>query len=319
MGAFLTPAPAQLTGGIAAAVFVTMGALLIPYMGFGLYFVVVVFGQICCSLVLDHVGFLGIPKLPFTRLRAAAAGMCLLGATLAVVQHTTVSREVSVPLGLLHAILACCAGAHLGATCGRPRTPASLPHPSPGRARGPALAPLPLAPGAAGPLQACVNRHLSTKLARPAEAALVNCLVGSVVMAVVSLIAVVTTPGGMGSLSDTTPPMYLGGVIGIALVMSAILFAGRVGVGTYFTLVILGQLVTSAIYDAVGAFAHRQRGVGVLAILGIIAVAGGGACFGYAKHLATKPSKEPAAAVEAADVEPPEGHYSEFPGERADE
>lgn len=157
-----------------------------------------------------------------------------------------------------------------------------------------------------------MNRHLGTKLARPAEAALVNCLVGSVVMAVVSVIAMVTAPGGVGSLDDTTPPMYLGGVIGIALVVSAILFAGRVGVGTYFTLIILGQLVTSAIYDATGAFAHHKHGVGVLTVLGIVTVAGGGACFGYAKHLATTAAKAPAAAVETADVE----HYAEMPEDR---
>lgn len=102
-------------------------------MGFGLYFVLVVFGQICCSLVLDHVGFLGVPKLPFTRLRAAAAGLCLLGAVMAVIQHTTVSHEVSVAVGLLHAFLACCAGTLIRAPRVQHRTAVSRLTPCPPR------------------------------------------------------------------------------------------------------------------------------------------------------------------------------------------
>jgi bacterial/archaeal transporter family-2 protein len=49
----------ECTGGIAAAIYVAMGPVLIPRLGFALWAICVVSGQISCGVILDHVGFLG--------------------------------------------------------------------------------------------------------------------------------------------------------------------------------------------------------------------------------------------------------------------
>ena len=58
-------------GGFIGAVFVTGAAFLGPRIGFGLFFVVLVAGQLSASLVIDHYAFLkGLPQKRITWARA---------------------------------------------------------------------------------------------------------------------------------------------------------------------------------------------------------------------------------------------------------
>lgn len=51
-------------GGLLGATFVTLSIILVAKVGFALYFVSAVTGQILASIAMDSYGFLGYTKLP---------------------------------------------------------------------------------------------------------------------------------------------------------------------------------------------------------------------------------------------------------------
>ncbi len=79
------PIPRKLMylGGAFGVVYVTSTIYLSPIIGFGLFFTAMVFGQMFASNVYDHISFLGVPRHPFTVVKAviflpAIAGLALL-------------------------------------------------------------------------------------------------------------------------------------------------------------------------------------------------------------------------------------------------
>lgn len=66
-------------GGPLGAVIVLAGATLAPKLGAAAFIALVVGGQILCSMVLDHFGLMGLPKVPMTEGRIVGAVLVVIG------------------------------------------------------------------------------------------------------------------------------------------------------------------------------------------------------------------------------------------------
>ena len=70
----------QWTGGVLGAVFVTLSVVLTPKLGTATTFGLVITGQLMASLLLDHLGWLGVPQHSLNWPRVAGIVLILLGA-----------------------------------------------------------------------------------------------------------------------------------------------------------------------------------------------------------------------------------------------
>ncbi|HMX41034.1 MAG TPA: DMT family transporter, partial [Saprospiraceae bacterium] len=78
-----TQAPKFLwSAGLLGAFYVTAMVLLVPKLGMALSFGLVVAGQMLCSLVMDHYGWLGSPVQPISFLRVVGVACIVLGVVL---------------------------------------------------------------------------------------------------------------------------------------------------------------------------------------------------------------------------------------------
>ena len=74
--------PAAWLGGLYGAVFVVAAAYAVPKLGVATTIVLMVAGQMMLSLILDHFGFMGVPKQPITMTRLAGVAMLIGGVLL---------------------------------------------------------------------------------------------------------------------------------------------------------------------------------------------------------------------------------------------
>ena len=74
--------PAAWLGGLYGAVFVVASAYAVPRLGVATTIVLMVAGQMMLSLILDHFGFMGVPKQPITLTRLAGVAMLIGGVLL---------------------------------------------------------------------------------------------------------------------------------------------------------------------------------------------------------------------------------------------
>ncbi len=70
------------TGGFCGAVVLSATTTIAPRLGAASMIALVMFGQVVCSLVLDHFGLFGLTPQPVTGKRFAAAALLLAGAAL---------------------------------------------------------------------------------------------------------------------------------------------------------------------------------------------------------------------------------------------
>ncbi len=70
------------TGGLCGAVVLSATTTIAPRLGTASMIALVMFGQVLCSLVLDHFGLFGLAPQPLTSKRCAAAALLLAGAAL---------------------------------------------------------------------------------------------------------------------------------------------------------------------------------------------------------------------------------------------
>lgn len=70
------------TGGLCGAVVLSATTATAPRLGTAGMIALVMAGQVLCSLLLDHFGVLGLPVLPVSARRLAAAALLLAGAAL---------------------------------------------------------------------------------------------------------------------------------------------------------------------------------------------------------------------------------------------
>jgi transporter family-2 protein len=70
------------TGGLLGASFIATGILMVPRLGAATTLVLVVVGQMVCSLLVDHFGVLGVPQHSASPVRLAGAALLILGVVL---------------------------------------------------------------------------------------------------------------------------------------------------------------------------------------------------------------------------------------------
>jgi len=71
-------------GGLCGALVVTSAIIGIPRIGAGGVVIFTMLGQLTASIVLDHFGWLGVPRFPASPIRLAGVALVFLGAVLAM-------------------------------------------------------------------------------------------------------------------------------------------------------------------------------------------------------------------------------------------
>ena len=69
-------------GGILGAFFVTSTVILVPRIGVALTFSLIIAGQMLITLVIDHLGWLGVPEKPISLLRVLGVTLITIGVVL---------------------------------------------------------------------------------------------------------------------------------------------------------------------------------------------------------------------------------------------
>ncbi len=124
------------------------------------------------------------------------------------------------------------------------------------------------------PIQASVNAKLGSFLKAPLLAALVNFIVGSIILI---LMVLITRPSNNLLQTIKTAPLHtwMGGLIGAIYVSSVIFLVPRLGAALSFALIVAGQLVFSLAIDHFGLFGIPVQPVNWGRILGVFLILGG--------------------------------------------
>lgn len=69
-------------GGLLGGIFIATGILMVPRLGAATTLVLLVVGQMVCSVLVDHFGILGVPQHDASPLRLAGAALLVLGVVL---------------------------------------------------------------------------------------------------------------------------------------------------------------------------------------------------------------------------------------------
>ncbi|MEQ9464912.1 MAG: DMT family transporter [Haliea sp.] len=237
-------------GGLLGAFNVTMAVYLAPKLGALTLALSIICGQVLASVVLDHNGWLGYPRIELSLER-------LLGAVLIVAGVLLVARANP---------LEAAAGSRHGA----------LPNKSPGRYF---LLACSIAVGCSLASQAGINAELRTALSSPVQAAFFSFLLGTLALALVT-----ATTGRdwfrPGALAATPWWAWLGGFLGAFIVTMSVFLAPRLGALTLAIAIICGKVFASLVLDQQGWLGYPRvplttpRAIGtVLMVLGVLLVA----------------------------------------------
>lgn len=230
----------ELCGGACGASFLLCSVFAAPRLGVALFFSLAVAGQLASSLAIDALGCLDFRAVPVSRAKAACVLGALLGALLS-------SLEEVGPRAIVEGAAAAAASADAGVA------PSLW------------LLPLVVVGGALQPLQAAINTRLATLLPHKVQAAAVSLLVSTCICAVLLLLLPVlgaAPPLGVVAerfASHAAPWMALGGVCIATVVVGGVFLPVRLGTAVYFTWYLVGELLVSLIFDAVGAFGIAVR------------------------------------------------------------
>lgn len=125
------------------------------------------------------------------------------------------------------------------------------------------------------PLQAIINNSLRVAVGSGAVfAALINFLVGSVILVVVC-VASGEKWGSVLKLSSVAPWQLMGGLLGAMFVFGTTLLAPRIGVATMLSLVIAGQVLASLVFDRIGILGLVERELSAPRAVGAVLVIAG--------------------------------------------
>lgn len=120
--------------------------------------------------------------------------------------------------------------------------------------------------------QGPIYTRMAHLLDGPVQAAMLAFAVGAA-----ALFAILVLSGGPMPRRDAmgTVPwwIWLGGLIGVYVVLTSILAIPRLGVASYMVCVIMGQLAASYAYDRFGAFGMPVREFTSLNLIGLLMVA----------------------------------------------
>ncbi|MEO0423201.1 MAG: DMT family transporter [Pseudomonadota bacterium] len=123
------------------------------------------------------------------------------------------------------------------------------------------------------PVMAALNGRLGTHLGNPTLAAAILFAVALVTALV--LMALQGRQVALSGLGTASAPLYLGGLLVAAYVVSITTLGPRIGLGNAIFLVLLGQLLASAFIDHFGLFGVQQAALTPSRLLGLGLIATG--------------------------------------------
>jgi len=128
---------------------------------------------------------------------------------------------------------------------------------------------LPLLAGVAMSIQAGVNSQLRTVLNNPLLAAFISFITGTAALVIMLLLSKKGLPAWQ-IYSGISWHKYIGGLLGVIVVVSVILSVPQIGSANMFVLIIAGQLLTAVILDHFGFLGMKPNLINLQKIIGII-------------------------------------------------
>lgn len=132
--------------------------------------------------------------------------------------------------------------------------------------------------GCLPPIQAGINATLAGHYGHPLWAAVTNTLVASGVLAL-AIGALRSAMPEVGPVSAAPAWSWLGGALGAAMVLSAIIVAPRLGAASYVTAMTVGTVTASMVIDHFGWIGFPEHpislwrlGGGALVVVGMVVV-----------------------------------------------
>lgn len=126
--------------------------------------------------------------------------------------------------------------------------------------------------GGAIALQAAVNAALARRVGT-LEATLISVTITLLFMVV--LLAAGLRSGKFSEITSVSPYLFVGGFLGAAILITAVVVVPRLGTGTLIASFIVGQLVAAIILDHFGLFGHQHVPVGLPRIGGVFLLVAG--------------------------------------------
>jgi|GEM_PF-57067 len=228
--------------GFIGSFYVGMATFIGPRLGFSLFFVCVVLGQLLTSLTIEYFGFIDIPKAHVSKVQLFAMFIVIVGAVLAVVERLQVSGSA----GLL--ILYVC---------------------------------LSIAAGSGTSIQVAITSAFTKRYGTyPHRTALLAFSVGALVSSIIWGVALIADEDIRSpNFDESTWWMYMGGILGAYYVAISVAVGPVIGLPVFFISVVAGQLVMSAMIDLFGLFESTQQNVSALRAVGLVLVFIGAVAF----------------------------------------
>ena len=234
--------------GVVGSFYVTMGTFLGPKLGFSLFFVCIVCGQLAGALLIDRFGVLDIPKSELSASKLGSVALVLVGAVLAVVERLQVSGSVG--MLVLYILISLLAGTLVS-------------------------------------IQVCITNAFTRRRGTlPHRTAMLAFLTGGTIGWTVWGIALAADPRIRDpDFAATAWWMSFGGPLGASYVLASVAVAPLLGVALFFISVVAGQLVMASLIDGLGLFGQEQIDITPLRIVGVLFVFIGAWAYRYLPSL----------------------------------
>lgn len=133
---------------------------------------------------------------------------------------------------------------------------------------------LPLLAGMAVAIQSIVNSQLGTMISHPLMAVLVSFIVGTIFISGVVLISNQPFPS-FAAWNTLRWYHFIGGFLGVLMVLTAILCVPKIGVANMVSLIIASQLTAAVLFDHIGFLGTKVQTIDIYRIIGVIMLIGG--------------------------------------------
>jgi len=119
------------------------------------------------------------------------------------------------------------------------------------------------------PLQGIINGRLAGLVGGPVQAALVSFTVGLTALIIINVTLGHRVPS-FDTLTQAPVWIWTGGLFGVMMVVLAATAVPRIGVATYVSAIITGQLTAAILYDHFGILGQAVREATPLRLLGVV-------------------------------------------------
>lgn len=122
------------------------------------------------------------------------------------------------------------------------------------------------------PLQGVINGRLGEYIGGPIQAALVSFGVGFIALIIINLALRHPIPAP-SAVSGAPAWIWIGGLMGVVMVTLSATAVPRIGVATYVSALIAGQLTAAIVYDHFGVLGQEVHEATPLRLLGVVFLA----------------------------------------------